>query len=56
MGRGAARLSEELMNTPPALFWSSQQEIKEFLGQEVESRKQRSGDLGLLQGTLGNMF
>ena len=56
VGRGAARLSEELINTPPTLFWSSQQEVKEFLGQEVGFRKQRSEDLGLLQGTLGNMF
>lgn len=44
MGRGAARLSEELINTPDSLFWSSQQEIKGFLGQEDGPRKQRSED------------
>lgn len=42
-GIGAARLSEELMNTPAPLFWSSQQEIKGSLGQEDEPRKQRTG-------------
>lgn len=30
--QGAARLSEELMNTPAPVFWHSQQEVKGSLG------------------------
>lgn len=56
VGRGAARLSEELINTPLSLLWSFQQEIKGFLGQEDGLRKQRNEDLGLFQGNLGNVF
>lgn len=53
-GRGAARLSEELMNTPdPPPF----PEIKGALGQEDEPRRQRSEDLGLLpEAVLGTML
>lgn len=50
-GIGAARLSEELMNTPAPVFWSSQQEIKGSLGQENEPRnkgQEQPGELGFL--------